>query len=192
MDARMMTWRWQRNPLLRRSDIAERWMAVITILLMAVLAPLAGILVATGVATSSGRQERDRHPATAVLTKDAALVPTGTAPGGTVVRARAPVRWEAPDHSTRTAVIQVSPDARAGTGTVIWTDSRGRIVHRPPTPSQTELRGSTTGAGAAGGVCLLLLGARLLTVKVTLDRYRARAREREWSEVAPRWTHRTA
>ncbi|RLU89224.1 hypothetical protein CTZ27_22560 [Streptomyces griseocarneus] len=186
----MRAWKWRHNPLLRRSDIAEWWTAVATVLLMAVLAPLAGALAATGVEESANRLRQDLHPATAILTKDATVLRTGTAPGEPTERARAPVRWQSSGHTIRTAMVQVSPDAKARASTMVWTDSHGRVGSRPPTRPQAEFRGNTAGAEVAAGVCLLLAGAHRMTVKVALHRYRERAWEREWSEVEPLWTHR--
>ncbi|MFI9724504.1 hypothetical protein ACIHFE_33565 [Streptomyces sp. NPDC052396] len=192
MDTLTGRWRWRSSPLLRPSDIAERWIRVATVLLMAVLAPVAGTMAAHGVETGMSREGRDWHPATATLVTDAAPVVADRTPGAETVTTQAPVRWDAPGHTTRSAVVQVPQGAKAGSTVRVWVDARGLPHHRPPSASQTDTEGGVTGAGVAGGICLLLLGARLVTVRVTLDRWRDRAWEREWSQVEPLWSHRIA
>ncbi|WP_443729332.1 Rv1733c family protein [Streptantibioticus rubrisoli] len=191
MGATVRLWRARHNPLVRRTDVAEAWLGVGTAALMTALAPLAGATLAGNVGAQLLRDQQGWHRTTAVLTENAAYTETAVAAGDTG-RAEAMVRWTAPDHSVRTAMALVPTGTRAGATTAVWTDAAGRLRHQPMTAHQAEVLGDLAGACAAAGVCLVLVGGRRVVVRVVLDRYRARAWERAWAEVEPRWTHRHA
>ncbi|GAA1899242.1 hypothetical protein GCM10009753_30490 [Streptantibioticus ferralitis] len=177
---------------MRRSDVAEGWIGVATAVLVAGLAPLTGAVLAGNVDAQLLSQQQGWHRTSAVLTQDAASAATAVTTGQDTGKAQATVRWTAPDHSVRTAPAQVTAGAKAGSTTLIWTDPSGRLRHQPMTPHQTGVLSDLAGACAAGGVCVLLLGGRRIIVRGALDRWRARAWERAWAEVEPRWTHRHA
>ena len=189
MGAAVRLWRARHSPLARRTDVVEAWLGVGTVVLMAVLAPLAGAVVAGNTDAQLLSEQQGWHRTPAVLTGDAAT-DTAVAAGADATRAEAMVRWTAPDHSVRTAMALVPSGTKAGDTTMVWTDSGGRIRHQPMTPHQAEVLGDLAGACAASGVCVLLVGGRRVIVRVGLDPYRARAWERAWAEVEPRWTHR--
>lgn len=192
MGATVRMWRGRHNPLMRRSDVAEGWIGVATAVLVAGLAPLTGAVLAGNVDAQLLSQQQGWHRTSAVLTQDAASAATAVTTGQDTGKAQATVRWTAPDHSVRTAPAQVTAGAKAGSTTLIWTDPSGRLRHQPMTPHQTGVLSDLAGACAAGGVCVLLLGGRRIIVRGALDRWRARAWERAWAEVEPRWTHRHA
>ncbi|WP_443072639.1 Rv1733c family protein [Streptomyces sp. RPT161] len=192
MGATVRLWKGRHNPLMRRTDVAEAWLGVATAVLVTALAPLAGAVLAGNVDAELLHEQQGWHRTAAVLTENAAATETGVAVGEDTARADALVRWTAPDHSVRTAMAQVPAGAKAGDTAVVWTDAGGRLRHQPMTPHQAEVLGDLAGACAAAGVCVLLVGGRRVVVRVGLDRYRARAWERAWAEVEPRWTHRHA
>ncbi|NUR39874.1 MAG: hypothetical protein HOV73_07315, partial [Streptomyces sp.] len=65
MRTRVRGWRWRHNPLRRRSDVVEAWTTLVVILLLLVVAPLAGALTARwahGEAQAAAVAQRaDRH-----------------------------------------------------------------------------------------------------------------------------------
>ncbi len=192
MGATVRLWRGWHNPLMRRTDRAEAWLGAATAVLVTALAPLAGAALAGSVDAQLLREQQGWRRTTAVLTEDAKVTETGVTAGENTGRADAMVRWTAPDHSSRTAMAQVPAGTRAGDTTAVWTDAAGRLRHQPMTAHQARVLGDLAGGCAAAGVCVLLVGGRKVVVQVVLDRYRARAWERAWADVEPRWTHRHA
>lgn len=164
----------------------EACVRLLTLLLAAVLAPLAGLTAASAAAAMLAHQQQGWHRTSAVLTADASFVATGAM--AETGQTEAPVRWSAPDRSVHTAVTQVQPGTRAGTATTAWIDANGRLRHPPMSPGDMTVLADLGGACAATGVCLLAAGTRRVIVRVELERHRARVWEREWAEVEPRWT----
>ncbi|MFE9556195.1 hypothetical protein ACFYMW_03290 [Streptomyces sp. NPDC006692] len=186
MRTKVRFWRWRRNELKRRSDIAETWTRVAAGTLLVIGAPLAGAATATAVDEATLHQHSDWHQASAVLTEDA---PTGAnalpAEHGHV---RATIRWKDPDGTTHTGRALVTPAADAGTRTTIWLDDSGALHDAPPTPGEAAAQGAVFGGAAAGITCLFALGGRRI-VQWRLDRSRAAAWEREWAAIGPEWGH---
>jgi hypothetical protein len=54
-------WRWRRNPLCRATDLAEAWLALVALLLVLLVAPVAGMLVGGEAEESLQRSVRDQH-----------------------------------------------------------------------------------------------------------------------------------
>jgi len=52
-------WRWRRNPLCRATDLAEAWVALVALVLIAVVAPVTGALV--GAAADGSLQQAARQ-----------------------------------------------------------------------------------------------------------------------------------
>ncbi|WP_328690302.1 hypothetical protein OHA74_14135 [Streptomyces phaeochromogenes] len=187
MSAKVRLWRWRRNPLKRRSDVTQAWAGLAVGTAIVVGAPMAGAATAWGVQDVLSQQRQDRHPAAAVLTEGAPAGPV-YAGGGQL---RAAVRWTAPDGSVRTGDAQVDAGLKEGVRTTVWTDDRGGLTGRPPTPAEAETRADLAGALAAVGAGVLLLaGGR--TLRWRLDRGRAAEWEREWAQVGPQWSRRRA
>lgn len=181
-------WRWRRNPLKRRSDVVEAWVALVAGLVMAVGGTTAGVVTAAAVEQPLLAQRAERHSVPARLLEDAPAA-TPRADGSRADRVPATVRWKAPDGTVHTGVAQVREGRAAGASTVVWIDARGRLVHEPLTQQEVESRAALTGATAATGVCLVTLAGRRV-VRWRLDRGRAAQWERAWAEVEPRWSSR--
>ncbi|MEV5007216.1 hypothetical protein [Streptomyces sp. NPDC055692] len=62
-------WRWRSNPMRRREDVIEGWVLLATWAVIAVGAPLAGVVVGQATADGLAQQQVERHPATAVLVR---------------------------------------------------------------------------------------------------------------------------
>ncbi|MES4908784.1 MULTISPECIES: hypothetical protein [unclassified Streptomyces] len=183
-----LCWRWRRNPLKRRSDVVEAWVALVAGLVMVVGGTAAGVATSAAVEAPLLAQRAERHPVPARLLEDAPVGAPG-ADGGRADRVPATVRWKAPDGTVHTGTAQVREGGAAGTSTVVWIDGRGRLVHAPLTPQEAESRAALTGVTAATGVCLVTLAGRRV-VRWRLDRSRAAQWERAWAEVEPRWSSR--
>ncbi|GAA2335744.1 Rv1733c family protein [Streptomyces cuspidosporus] len=191
MSAKVRTrllWRWRRNPLRRRSDVVEAWVALVAGLVMAVGGTAAGVATADAVEQPLLVERAERHQVPARLLEDAPATQP-SADGSRAGRVPAEVRWKAPDGSVRTGTAQVPEGHAAGTATVVWTDGHGRLVPEPLTPREAETRAALTGATAAAGVGLVTLAGRRV-VRWRLDRHRAEEWERAWAEVEPRWSSR--
>lgn len=175
----------------RRSDVAEAWIGLATAAAVTMMAPLAGVVAAGHTEAALRHQAQGRHAWHAVLTQDAAAVYTADSSGVAIGHTWAAVRWKGPDGALHTGRAEVAVGQRAGSSTVVWTNDRGRITPRPPGRTAAAVESGITGAGVAGGACLvLLLGRR--AAQACLDRSRERQWEDEWAVIEPRWSHRGA
>jgi hypothetical protein len=181
-------WRWRRNPLRRRSDLAEAWLVLVTLLLALLLGVFSGLTAAAAVDGSLAERRERTTPVPAVLAEDAAgMSASVTENGDGGVWAK--VRWTAPDGTGRTGRAEVDPGSPAGTGVTVWTDPAGRLVSAPPDGAearfQTVMAGVTVAVAAGGAV---LLGGWLVRFRLRLRRLAEW--EAEWRRVEPSWRKR--
>ncbi|MGW2410323.1 Rv1733c family protein [Streptomyces sp. NPDC001739] len=184
----MWWWRFRRSPLRRTSDLVEAWLLLVAWVL-GVVGGAAGGLVTAVMAERSFEEERSgRRQVVAVLMGNAMdTVTTRTGDGN---RAKAEVRWEAPDGRTRTGWTSVIPHASAGTRMPLWTNHQGDLVSQPPDGSDAMLWAGVAGVGAtavAGGV--VWAGTRAL--RALLQRHRLKQWAVEWARADTRWGGRT-
>ncbi|MFD0550409.1 hypothetical protein ACFQ0X_15345 [Streptomyces rectiviolaceus] len=75
-----LLWRWRRNPLRRRTDLVQAWIAVGLFLAVLTATPAAGVLVGDAARRhmeQTARHQADtRHRTTAVLVHDAPVIPS--------------------------------------------------------------------------------------------------------------------
>ncbi|MGN7142584.1 Rv1733c family protein, partial [Streptomyces pseudogriseolus] len=96
-------WRWRRNPLRRATDLAEAWLALTALLLVALAAPLIGVLSGSAAHTTLQRsvraQHQSRHLVTATVVRELDAAPPATDPEllGGDAGSRVLARWTAPD-----------------------------------------------------------------------------------------------
>ncbi|MEU7470141.1 hypothetical protein AB0A94_16695 [Streptomyces sp. NPDC044984] len=185
---RVRLWRWRRNPLRRRSDLAEAWLVLVTLLLALLLGAFSGLAAAAAVDGSLAERRERTTPVPAVLAEDAAgLSAPVTENGDGGVWAK--VRWTAPDGTGRTGRAEVDPGSPAGAGVTVWTDPAGRLVSAPPDGAearfQTVMAGATVAVAAGGAV---LLGGWLVRARLRLRRLAEW--EAEWRRVEPSWRRR--
>ncbi|MGA4843530.1 hypothetical protein [Streptomyces sp. G45] len=186
-------WRWRRNPLRRGTDLAEAWLALAALVLIAVGTPLVGVF--TGLLTddallrSAKAQREARHAVTAtVLQKPPGprLDPDPETSARAAHR-RVLARWTGPD-GTRHAGLVVSDlsSPRPGDRFRVWTDRDGRVVGRPLDPATATAHAALAGLGAALASAGLVEGARRLTLwRMVRGRY---ARwDRAWDRAGPDW-----
>ncbi|MFI0151184.1 Rv1733c family protein [Streptomyces lydicus] len=180
---------WQHGPLRRGTDVAESWMILVTGVLVAVLAPAAGVTAAGAVDAAAQRQSHDWHSVSAVLTADPPARIGVDSPSGAAGRVHVTVRWTAGDGAVRTGETAVAPGLRAGDRTTAWLDRHGALVRDPLTPADSLAQTIAVGTVAASGSGLLLVGAERAGAAL-LNRRRAAQWEREWAEVDAEWRHR--
>ncbi|MDT3397261.1 hypothetical protein RKE29_11490 [Streptomyces sp. B1866] len=188
MSDNVRLWRWRRNPLRRRSDVAEAWAGLAVGTLIALGAPAAGVVTGVAVEQDMLRQSETRHRTPAVLAERAPS-PEGGAEEDTKVLAT--VRWTASDGTPHTGKALVKPDSPAGARVSVWTDGDGRLRSAPATPGQALAGGVISGSAAAVVTGVLLAGGGRV-IRAGLDAARATRWEREWAEIGPRWNQHTA
>ncbi|MFJ3699335.1 hypothetical protein ACIPW9_35310 [Streptomyces sp. NPDC090052] len=195
MRAAAGVWRWRHNPLRRGTDLAEAWVALVALLLIAVAAPLAGwlcgSLTGSALQDTARVQRRHRHATTATVVRalpDRSVMaanPDGISDA--VPRGRAAVVWTGVDGSRhRGALSTFKSDSRPGVRLRIWTDDRGHFVNSPMKPRTVRARAVLAGFGAAAGTAgLIVVGRRLVVWRLVQRRY-VRL-DRAWSKAGPDW-----
>lgn len=182
--------RLRRNPLRRRSDVAEAWTGVAAVVVLLVLVPVVGVVTAAvGEGSALGRA-KGLNRTSARLVEDAPAVPSRFS-GPAQRQVRATVRWTLPDGSTRTAAASVPVGAEAGSSTTVWLDGAGRPRPAPPTPAQARVQGRALGAAAGAGVGLSVVGT-WWAVRTRLDARRGAQWDRAWAEFDADRGHRHA
>ncbi|WP_340374445.1 hypothetical protein U5640_04200 [Streptomyces sp. SS7] len=187
---RVWFWHWRRNPLRRRSDIAEAWIGATAAATLLLTVPVVGVAMAGVGERSALGQARGLHRTAAHLVEDAPTAPArfrGTADASV----RATVRWTGSGGSSVTGEAKVPSGSRAGSPTTVWLDDTGRVRPAPPTPAQAASQGAALGATAAAGAGLLVAGGWWAARK-GLDVRRRRQWDRAWSEFDTDRGHRHA
>jgi hypothetical protein len=177
------------NPLRRRSDVIEAWLAPAAIIVFLALSPLVAGIVDMGVQADSAAAlhvQQSWHPVSAVLLR-AAPGPQFSDNGANTWTEWTPARWTA-DGRHFTGNIPVPAGSRAGSTQTVWLDNTGRV--RTPAMTRPEL------SGAIGTGILLALAALAIVIVVAarithwvLDRKRIASWESAWMSVGPRWSH---
>ncbi|MER6731977.1 Rv1733c family protein [Streptomyces puniciscabiei] len=187
-------WRWRHNPLRRPTDLAEAWVALVALVLIAVAAPVAGCLVGAAAQDSLQRSVREqrhtRHLVTATVMRDLGETPRETDPDTTPareIRRRVLADWTAPDgthrHGPALADLK-SPHTGAHFG--LWTDPHGRITTRPLDSPTATTHAVLAGMGAALLTAGLVEGGRRLTVWRMIHGRYARW-DQAWDRAGPDW-----
>ncbi|MET9254043.1 hypothetical protein [Streptomyces sp. NPDC003717] len=187
-------WRWRHNPLRRATDLAEAWLALAGLVLILVLAPLAGVLV--GGATedalqrSAREQQAARHRVTATVVREVKHSPLDVDPesaSGGAVRSRVIAAWRGPDGSRHEGPV-VAGGARPHRGGhfPMWTDAHGGPVARPLDPAAATVHAVLAAAGTALAAAALVETARRVALWRMVRRRHARL-DREWERAGPDW-----
>ncbi|MFE0376741.1 hypothetical protein ACFW1M_14395 [Streptomyces inhibens] len=180
---------WLPNPVKRGTDVAESWMFLATGLLIAVLAPAAGITAAGAVNAAYRSQSQERTSVSAVLAEDPPARIGADSAGGAGGRVHATVRWTATDGTVRTGETAVAPGLRAGDRTTAWLDRHGSLLRDPVTRGDAVAQSIAVGVVTTCGTALLLLGANRAGV-ILLDRRRYAQWDKDWADMDSRWRHR--
>ncbi|MCF0081443.1 Rv1733c family protein [Streptomyces lomondensis] len=187
-------WRWRRNPLCRATDLAEAWVALAALLLILLVAPVAGFLVGGTAQDALQRSVREqheaRHPVTATVVRKLDRSPLDADPEtstGRDLRNRVLADWTAPDGTEHQGPVLASlKDPRQGDEFRIWTDGHGRMVVRPLDSATASTHAVLAGLGAALAAGGLMEGGRRLIVWRMVRRRYARW-DQAWDKAGPDW-----
>ncbi|MEV7686921.1 hypothetical protein ACFW1F_09450 [Streptomyces bungoensis] len=187
-------WRWRRNPLRRATDLAEAWVTLVTLVLIAAAAPAIGALAGAAAEGSLQRavreQQHSRHLVTAVVVRRLGGAPVDNDPDTSTARdahSRVLADWTAPDGTRRhgaTLVDLKSPHRGDHFG--LWTDTHGRISTRPLDSPTATTHAVLAGIGAALLTAGLVDGGRRLIVWRMVRRRYARW-DQAWDRAGPDW-----
>ncbi|WP_255947543.1 Rv1733c family protein [Streptomyces odontomachi] len=187
-------WRWRHNPLRRKTDLLEAWVSLATAVLIAVAAPVAGVLTGTlsenALLRTVHQQQQERHEVTATVMRTIRQSPPDPDPETVPARdARSQViaGWRAPDgtrhHGTVTTVLQTP---HRGEKFTIWTDVHGTVVARPLDRISAMTHAILAGIGASAVLAVSLDGVRRLVMWRIVRRRYARW-DRAWEKTGPDW-----
>ncbi|MGW1049131.1 Rv1733c family protein [Streptomyces sp. NPDC001118] len=187
-------WRWRHNPLRRSTDLAEAWVALVALVLIAVAVPVTGCLVGAAAQDSLQRsvreQHRTRHLVIATVVRDLGETALDPDPDTTTVHEthrRVLADWTAANGTHRSGpALADLKSPHPGDHFRLWTDPQGRIAARPLDSPTATTHAVLAGIGAALLVAGLVEGGRRLTVwRMVRSRY---ARwDQAWDRAGPDW-----
>ncbi|MFI5763547.1 Rv1733c family protein [Streptomyces sp. NPDC051563] len=196
MRTAMGVWRWRRNPLRRRTDLFEAWVAFAALLCVLLVAPAVGWAAGVRVdgtlqrAAREQRQERHLVPAVVVRPTPDPLLGAATEPAAqrqSPQRTQIVASWTAPDGSNHQGTVPAAEEPpHPGDRFRIWTDTHGRLVGQPLDPSSASFHASTAGLAAALGIAALVETLRRLVVRRLMHRRYIRL-DRAWAAAGPDW-----
>lgn len=164
-------WRWRRNPLRRKTDLAEAYAALVAAVLIVLAAPAAGWAagsLAHGALKRTAQEQRaERHLVEATVVEVLPQPPIDSDPETASARDahhRVHARWTGPDGSRHEGTLGTHPGADAGESFRIWTDDQGRLTSRPLDSATTATHAVLAGIGAGAATAGLVDGARRLVV----------------------------
>ncbi|RDG36025.1 Rv1733c family protein [Streptomyces corynorhini] len=187
--------RWRHNPLCRRTDLVEAWLALTAAVLIALAAPAVGLLCGRAVDATLREtvrlQHEQRHRTEAeVIALSAERVPLVydvESPVGQDLGGRVVATWRAPDGSTRTDTLSAPlRDPHPGDTFVFWTDRHGDEAQAPMTATAARAHAVFAGLGSAvPAVVLVECGRRLAVWRLVQRRYERL--DRAWARAGPDW-----
>jgi hypothetical protein len=187
-------WRWRRNPLRRTTDLVEAWVALVALLLILLVAPVAGTVTGSvaqdALQRSVRAQQHSRHQVTATVVRKLNRGPLAPDPDSSMTRdasSRVLADWTAPDGTTRHGtVLATLTSPKPGDHFELWADDHGRIVPRPLDSASATTHAVLAGVGAAAIAAGLVEACRRLIVwRLVLRRY---ARwDQAWDKAGPDW-----
>ena len=188
---RVLLWRWRRNPLRRRTDLAQAWIALGLFLAVLAATPAAMILVG---GTAHGHWKKiarhqiaTRHDTPAVLVHDAPRHPEPGSDEAKKALYPVTVRFTDPRGHARTAKTDVEPALTAGSTVRVWVDAEGEITDAPLTGEQ--VRDRAVGWALVAAMTVGLLGtAAYAYAHHRLERHNLAQWDAAWASTAPRWT----
>ncbi|MEV7320705.1 hypothetical protein [Streptomyces sp. NPDC093970] len=187
-------WRWRRNPLRRTTDLVEAWVALVTLLLIVVAAPVLGSLVGVAAQHTLQRavrqQHHDRHLVTATVVRrlgGSLVEPDPDATDAHDTRSRVLADWTAPDGTRRhgTALTTVESPHK-GDHFGMWTDRHGLPAARPLDSTTATTHAVLAGFGATLLAAGLVESARRMIVWRMVRRRYARW-DQAWDRAGPDW-----
>ncbi|MFE3653114.1 MULTISPECIES: Rv1733c family protein [unclassified Streptomyces] len=186
-------WHWRHNPLRRRTDRWEAWLALMAALLIAVGAPCAGWFAgraAHGALLEAVRLQREqRHLVWATVDRPASPNPVDPDPESASqhhVHLRVIARWPGPGGAPRTGEVIAPRPVETGDRFRMWADERGRAVPRPMDEETAATHAVLAGLGCAAAVGGLVEGGRRLVVRQLMAR-RFRRWDAAWARAGQDW-----
>ncbi|MGW0998168.1 Rv1733c family protein [Streptomyces sp. NPDC002523] len=186
-------WRWRGNALRRTTDLAEAWLALVALLLIAVAAPVVGSLVGATAQGSLQRsvadQRRSRHLVTATVVRKLgdALPETDPDTSAAKIQSRVLADWTAPDGSRQHGPVLANLQSpHREDHFELWTDPHGRITARPLDSATATTHAVLAGIGAALATAGLVEAGRRLVVWRMVRRRYARW-DQAWDRAGPDW-----
>lgn len=187
-------WRWRHNPLCRRTDLAEAWVALAALLLICCAVPATGFAVGGVVrdalhqSVQRQHQERERITATVVSVSRQPLDPDPETASAREGYRRVTATWPAPDGTVRRGAVPAQLRAPGpGDRFPLWTDRRsGHAVGEPMDGPTASTHAALAGFGAAAACVGLVEGLRRLLVWRLLQVRYARL-DQAWDRAGPDW-----
>nr|WP_202554866.1 hypothetical protein [Streptomyces sp. SID4950] len=178
----------------RATDLAEAWLALTSLLLILLVAPVIGSIVG-GLAQDTLQrsvrdQNRTRHLVTATVVRKLSRTPLDTDPETSStqdLRSRVIADWTAPDGSFHHGPVLVAGRSAApGDRFALWTDAHGATVPRPLDAATATTHAVLAGVGAALLTAGAVEAARRLLLWRMVRRRHARW-DQEWEQAGPDW-----
>jgi hypothetical protein len=178
------------NPLRRRADLIEAWLAPAAIVVFLALCPL--VMAVTGLMVradnAAARQaQQSWHPVKAVVL-DAVPGPEESDRGANTWVTWTPATWTADGHEWIGEVPAPAKTRADGTVTA-WLDRAGDVMLPPLTAAAARQRVVYATLIALAALAVLLAFMKVVARKI-LDRQRLAGWETAWMSVAPVWTRR--
>ena len=186
-------WRWRGNPLCRRTDRHEAWLALAALCLSVLVAPIVGLVgagsIESALASVARQQRAERQPTWAVVEQSALYRPRigdpeAVAPPPARYRVRA--HWYAPSGALRQGTVILRRSLHPGERFRLWTDADGRRTTPPMPPHTASAQAAIGGLGLAGAAMAVVEAARRCGVRLLLRR-RYAAWAAEWQRIGPDW-----
>jgi hypothetical protein len=188
-------WRWRRNPLRRRTDLAEAWVALTAVLLFALATPVTGWLCGNRVDRMLREtvrvQHEQRHRAVAVVvarSEERPYVAYDVAPATEYdTGTRVVATWRAPDGTARSGTVSTQlRSPRQGDTFTIWADRRGEQAPTPMDMAGAHVHAVLAAFSATAlAAALVECGRRLVVWRLVQRRYQRL--DRAWAESGPDW-----
>jgi len=188
---RVLLWRWRHNPLRRRTDLAQAWIALGLFLAVLAATPPATFLVGDTAyrhyRETARHQSATRHDTPAILVHDAPRHPEPGSDEAKQALYPVTVRFTDPQNHVRTAKTDVAPALTAGSTVRVWVDAEGQITDAPLNTDQVRSR--AMGYAILAAMAVPVLGtAGYAYAHRRLERHHLAQWDTAWARVAPRWT----
>ncbi|WP_231406353.1 hypothetical protein [Streptomyces sp. MC1] len=187
----VMLRRLRRNPLCRRNDLVQAWLALGLLLAALAATPVAMVLVGDAAhrhySRTAQHQAATRHHTTAVLLEDARRHPEPGSAEARKTRYPTKVRFTDPDGHPRTATADVRPALSKGSAVRVWVGTDGTITDPPLSRGEIRSRAMGSAILAALGVHATAAAAHGAAGRIILRRNLA-AWDTAWARTAPLWT----
>ncbi|GGU76270.1 hypothetical protein GCM10010211_47840 [Streptomyces albospinus] len=193
MRAMRGVWHWRHNPVRRRTDRTEAWIALTAALLIVFGAPSAGWFAgraAHGALLEAVRQQhQERYPVRAATARTGSRTPAGPDPETSSQHAahlRTAARRTGRDGRAQAAEIAAPRPVEPGERFRIRTDGRGRMAPRPMDEDAAATRAVPAGLVTAGAVGGLVEAVRRWAVRLLMVR-RFRRWDAAWERAGQDW-----